>query len=200
MSTTDNPALAAVILAAGSSSRMGQPKQLLVWKGETLIRSIIAKVRAAGINTIYVVLGAHAEKVAANIADLPVQTIENPDWASGMGSSVVAGTRAAMTTQPEALLFVLVDQPFVQPELLRQLLHQYTLHPDAIIVSDYGTHPGVPALFPSFFFPRLLSLEGDAGARKLLRQHQGKTISISFPEGNFDLDTPEDWRLLLDNH
>ena len=101
MSTTDNPAVAAVILAAGSSSRMGQPKQLLVWKGETLIRTIIAKVQAAGINTIYVVLGANADKVAANIADLPVQLIENPEWASGMGSSVVAGTRAALPAHPK---------------------------------------------------------------------------------------------------
>lgn len=198
MSTTDNPAVAAVILAAGSSSRMGQPKQLLVWKGETLIRTIIAKVQAAGINTIYVVLGANADKVAANIADLPVQLIENPEWASGMGSSVVAGTRAALPAHPKALLFVLVDQPFVGPELLRQLLLQHNHHPDAIIVSDYGTHPGVPALFPAFFFPHLLSLSGDAGARKLLLQHQGKTISISFPEGNFDLDTPEEWSRLLE--
>jgi molybdenum cofactor cytidylyltransferase len=195
--TASQPTIAAIILAAGSSSRMGQPKQLLVWQGQTLIRSILAKVQAAGIAQIFVVLGANAEKIAAELDDLPVQLVHNPDWATGMGSSVVAGTQAAIPIQPEALLLTLVDQPFVSTRLLQEMIRQYTLHPDAIIVSDYGTHPGVPALFPAFFFPKLLTLDGDAGARKIIRQHPGKIISLPFPEGNFDLDTPEDWDRLL---
>lgn len=189
--------IAAVVLAAGSSSRMGQVKQLLEWEGKTLIRHILSKLRAAGITDIVVVLGANASKIEKELEGLALHVVYNEQWSEGLGSSVVAGTRAAMELDPAALLFVLVDQPYVSISLLQQIMEQYTRHSDALIVSDYGSHPGVPALFPAFFFPNLLRLSGDAGARKIIKQYTGEIHFVAFPEGKYDLDTPEDWERFL---
>lgn len=191
------PEIAAVILAAGSSSRMGQPKQLLEWQGKTLLEGIVAKVKEAGTGEVFVVLGAKAQKIIPVLEDQPITLVENPDWERGMGTSVVAGVRAAMASGADAALVVLVDQPYVSVALLRDILQLHREHPKALIVSDYGTHSGVPALFPAFFFPELLLLKGDEGARKIIKRYSREKIAVSFPEGNLDLDTPEDWNRLI---
>ena len=187
----------AIVLAAGSSSRMGQPKQLLEWEGKTLIRHILSKVSAACISDIIVVWGANATKIKKELDGLSLNLVYNEDWQEGLGSSVVAGTRESIQLDPQALLFVLVDQPYVSVQLLQQIIEQHIQNPDAVIVSDYGPHPGVPALFPAFFFPGLLELSGDAGARKIIKQYTGKVCLVPFPEGKYDLDTPEDWQAFL---
>ena len=187
-----------VTLAAGASSRLGQPKQLLVMNSTTLIRTSAEVAVNTGFGPVVVVLGAHKQKIQAEMKNLPVAVIENDAWQEGMGTSVKAGMKALLSLNPndKAVILLLCDQPFVTTSLLQNLAKEYQDSGKPIIASRYGKTLGVPALFDQQFFPLLTSLQGDEGARKIIRQHIDTVHVMPFEEGKYDIDTIEDFRRL----
>jgi len=203
----DSPEIAIILLAAGASTRMGQPKQLLAWQGETLIRRMVKMALATECPTI-VVLGANATFIHPEISDFDIKIVENEDWEKGMSTTMRVGLQALLKAQPDvqAVLFLLTDQPFVTTDYLEQLIEYFgktetrNKQPaTSIIASAYAGQLGVPALFGRAWFDELMQIEGDRGARALLMQHQEEVLAVPFPAGKFDLDTPEDFDNLITN-
>ncbi|NBC07818.1 MAG: NTP transferase domain-containing protein [Bacteroidetes bacterium] len=184
-----------VILAAGASTRMGQAKQLLQADGELLLHRIIRIGQEAGFAPLVVVTGARQQAIAPHLDGLPVQQAYNPDWATGMGSSVSVGLMAALGLLPgaPAVGFVLTDQPYVSAALLRGMKARLLDTEAAGIAAAYQQTLGVPAIFRSALYPELRQLSGQKGAKPLLRKYADELIAYPFPQGHIDLDTPADW-------
>lgn len=185
---------AAIVLAAGSSTRLGQPKQLVCYAGEPLLRRAARLAFEVGARPVIVVLGAQAADCRNLLGGLPVNVIENEEYASGMGSSLRLGMAALATLQPEAgrVLLLVCDQPLLRAEQLRELLG--TPAPDGIAAAEYCGRLGVPAVFGREHFSALASVSGDAGARALLRALPIRAVPM--PEAAVDIDTPDDLRAL----
>lgn len=182
---------AAVILAAGGSARMGRPKQLLRYQGQTFVRRIAETAQAAGCDPVLVVVGREHDAIAAELQDLAITLVPNEHWERGMGTSLRAGLEVLPAV--DAVLILACDQPQVSTTLLRQLLVTHRESGQPMVASAYAGTLGVPALFAASCFARLRSLGGDAGAKGLLRSQPNDVASVPFPEGALDLDTPEDY-------
>jgi molybdenum cofactor cytidylyltransferase len=182
--------IAAVVLAAGSSSRLGEPKQLLEFDGEPLLKRVSRVALAAGCDPVLVVLGAQAELCRTAIAELPVQVLENDEWQTGLASSIRCGISAVPESAAAAMLLT-CDQPHVSATLLRELIAASS-GGRTIAASRYAETLGIPALFPRSSFCDLLALMGDAGAKRLLLKDVGAVASVLFPEGALDIDRPAD--------
>jgi len=189
-----NQSIATILLAAGRSSRLGQPKQLLRQGGQTLVRQMARMAMLLNVGPVVVVLGANEEPIRAEIADLPVQLIHNEQWQTGMASSLRVGLAAFADESVDAFLVLLTDQPHVSPKLLHQLIDTRRQTGRGIVACQYGEPDfiGVPALFDVSYLPEFLNLTGDMGARKLIRQHTNDCATVPFPLGSVDLDTPND--------
>jgi molybdenum cofactor cytidylyltransferase len=187
-----------VILAAGGSSRLGQPKQLLLYRGKTLLRHTVDTALAVESAPVIVVLGAYAETIRAELAGLDVALIENSAWSEGMGSSVRVGLEAllAMHVEIGAVLFLLCDQPLLKVEMLRRLIERHREDGCAIAASEYGDALGAPALFDKRLFPELLTLPDAAGAKQIIERHREDAVVIPFAGGVIDIDTADDYKRL----
>lgn len=197
----DEPEIGIVILAAGASTRMGHPKQLLKWQGETLIRRIVNAALATASPTL-VVLGANAARIRPEVPNKPILIVENKDWQQGMSTSVRVGLQVLLEAHPAlaAVLFLLTDQPFVTADYLRYFISRFPSNDASILASAYDDRLGVPALFARRWFGALMELQGDQGARSIIRRHPEAVQAVPFPKGKFDLDTPEDFaRLIADS-
>ena len=185
-----------VILAAGSSSRLGQPKQNLVYQGQTLLQRIVETSLASVCRPVIVVLGANADVISATIADKPVNIIVNDDWHEGMASTIRSGLEELLTIIPgiEAAILLLCDQPFVTVQLINDLVS--TSSELEIVACAYNGTIGVPALFSSELFNELCLLNGQDGAKKILLKYPDNVITIPFPLGSVDIDTIEDFEKL----
>jgi molybdenum cofactor cytidylyltransferase len=187
---------AAIILAAGSSSRMGQSKQLLDIKGKKLLIRTIDTVLQAGISEVTVVLGSEEPMHRKILKGLPVDIVHNPDWENGMGSSLKTGLRYLISknTSLEAIVVLVCDQPLLTRENISSLLDKYHDVSKPIIASRYSGMPGVPALFDKSYFKKLAALPDDQGAKKIILQNPADVYEVDFPGGEVDLDTMEDYR------
>lgn len=185
----------AVILAAGSSSRLGRPKQLLEWRERPLLQHALLSAAPIFEQRIVVVLGAHAETIRAGIDFAEARSIDNPDWQEGMASSIRAGVQA-LPASAAAALFLLCDQPLVTSAHLQNLLQAWQTAPHCIVASHYRQACGVPALFPAEYFAHLLSLKGDRGAKPLFKQFQDSLLKIPLPEAELDIDSQADFERL----
>lgn len=186
-----------LILAAGASSRMGQPKQQLVYEQKTLLQRSIYTALSIPQAIVLVVLGANAEAIKTDIADLPVQIVYNAHWETGMSSSIRAGINA-LTNHPgvDDALLMLCDQPFVDVGLLKHLISHRQQNGGYMIACQYGNTLGVPALFSKHYFDELLALSGQEGAKKVLMRHKDSLVTIPFEKGSIDIDTPADFNKL----
>jgi molybdenum cofactor cytidylyltransferase len=186
----DSPIL---ILAAGASTRMGRPKQMLVVDGQPLLMHSVREATATGAD-VFVVIGAHAEEHKALLSSLPIHLVEHTQWQNGMGSSLKAGLKKILAANPAAtgVLVMLCDQPKVSRAHLETLLNCAAQSEKEIVASHYDQTLGVPALFKQSMFSSLLALGDEAGAAKLIRNHPDSVEVVDFPEGSIDLDTPED--------
>ncbi|MFT4661698.1 MAG: molybdenum cofactor cytidylyltransferase [Patiriisocius sp.] len=191
-----NSKIVAVILAAGASTRMGQPKQLLPWKSTTLLNHCINEVIQADIIETAVILGSNHEEIQSTIKPSTIHCIYNTNWENGMGSSIAKATEYAMKKNIDGVLFVLADQPFVDSNYLNILLNEYIPKQNQIIGTSYNNHVGVPAIFDKRYFSELISLTGKQGAKDLIHKYAPKVTKFS-PDFDFqDIDTPEDYRQL----
>lgn len=182
-----------VILAAGASARLGQPKQLLRFEGETLLGKTARVALESGCHPVVVVLGAHAETCHAEISKLSLHIVRNQNWPDGMASSIRAGVEAlrALDDQLEAIILLVCDQPHISAAVIRELLAARR-GDKTIVASQYADKLGVPALFAAGYFAELENLGGDAGARLLFSKHAQATAAVSFPEGTIDIDVMAD--------
>ncbi len=188
--------VAGVILAAGSSSRVGQPKQLLEWRGQPFIRVVAQTALESGLSPVVVVLGADAEQVRPVISDLPLVVVHNPDWAQGQSTSAKVGLKV-LPPKTGAAIFLLVDQPQVPAMLLRALvdLHADTLAP--IVSPLVDGRRGNPVLFDRITFPDFESLEGDVGGRPLFAKYSPAWLPWLDNSLALDVDTLLDYQRLL---
>lgn len=198
MPTASTPLIPAVLLAAGASSRMGQPKQLLTYQGQTLLRRAAETALAAGCQPLIVVTGALHHELAAEVADLPVRLVRNDIWEAGMGTSIGVGVQAAEEAAPEApaVLVLLSDQPLITAEHLRQLLAAWQ-QSGLPVATAYADTVGVPAVFGRVVWPQLLALPAAAGAKPLLQRLGDELGTVPCPAAALDVDTPEQYRQLL---
>ncbi len=194
-----NPNIGIVILAAGASTRMGTPKQLLRYQERSLLRHTVEVAIASICRPIVVVLGAYAQLIQPEISQLPVQIVENLQWNQGMSSSIRVGIGKLKTSNPEveAVIITLCDQPFISTEIINQLALTYHSTNQPIIACEYAETLGVPALFSDRLFSELMTLKSSEGAKQVIKKHFQEVFSISFPEGATDIDTPKEYAELF---
>lgn len=185
-----------ILLAAGEASRMGQPKQLLTYQGQTLIHHAVMSLLHAPCDRIIVVLGAHDDSVRPGLTHLPVKIMYNPDWKKGMSSSIQAGM-SLVPENADAVMISLVDQPKVDANWFSKMLVARKQKEAKLVVTAYGEMLGVPALFSTPWLPALRSLEGEYGARDLIRNNAEQALALQFEAAAQDIDTPEDYQQLL---
>ncbi len=190
--------ISALLLAAGQSQRMGQPKPLLQWRGQPLVRHMAQLALAAEIDDLVVVTGYEAAAVAPVIADLPVTILHNPRFAAGQSTSLIAGL-AALSYATTAVLVLLVDQPLLTSELLSTLAAAARSNPGRIIVPTYGEQCGTPVALPRSLWPAVAQLQGDRGARQLFADYpeQVLLVPVDSPAVLQDADTPAAYAALL---
>ena len=186
---------AAVVLAAGASTRLGQPKQLVRIDGESLLHRTARLALEAGCSPVHVVLGFDADSMRAELQGLAADPVVNREWQEGMGASLRSGIEALRRSdpQPHAVLILVCDQPRLPADHLRALLARHqSARRIAITASVYARRTGVPAIFAAKLFSALLASSGDRGARDLIRAHAAEVQGIPWPAGELDLDLPDD--------
>ena len=188
--------IAVLILAAGDSSRLGEPKQLLRFRGRSLIRTAARAALESDCRPVVAVLGSRAERVQVELNDLPVTTAVNRYWQAGMNSSILAGLQVLAGDVCGAII-MLCDQPFVSAQLLNQLASIHLTTGSGIVASEFGGTLGVPAFFSREHFLELAALSQSEGARSVILKHRGRARRVLFPEGAFDIDTYEDYLAAL---
>ncbi len=195
MSTSPGDNYGIVLLAAGSSSRLGEPKQLLILNGVSLVKKMAEIALEVTLCTV-VVIGACAEKVAAELNDTPIEIVENKFFEDGIASSIHAGLNALMKTCTEikGAIFIVCDQPFISSKTLLELIEKKNETDKGIVASEYARTWGTPVLFKPKYFKELLELKGDAGAKKLIGLYPGDVAIVDFPLGEMDIDTMEDYK------
>lgn len=192
--------LPAIVLAAGASTRLGRPKQLVIYKGETLLARAIRLAFEASAEPVLCILGANCEPIRAAMTGNAAVAVVNERWEDGISSSIHAGLNAVNQSVPDArgALLLACDQPFITADHLRRLLQVASEPGEPIIAaSTYAGVRGIPAVFPRRVFSYLYALRGDKGARALLIDPPCELIEVRFEGGEIDIDVPDD---LLDLH
>lgn len=189
--------LSGVLLAAGASRRLGRPKQLLVWRGETLVRRAARTALESGVDELVVVAGSHRDAVAESLEGLDLRVVENDRWQAGLGTSISAGVRAA---SGDAMLLMLADQPGVDTALLRELVAGMKSGCERVACAYAGVI-GVPALFSDpEDLAALRGLSGERGAHSLLRRSGATVLAIPAERAAHDIDDEVDWRRWREAH
>ncbi len=188
--------LAVVILAAGSSTRLGQAKQLLPYQGKTLLRYIVDIAVASKIDDIYAVTGYQQDQITQTLKDAQVSFIHNSEFNSGIASSIRSAVRE-LQEDYDGLLFITCDQLYLTSEILNELIAQYQSNPLHITCCQYEVGYGIPACFDKQYFEELLLLEGDVGAKKIIDTHMQGVQFVSFPLGHIDIDRISDLDYLI---
>jgi molybdenum cofactor cytidylyltransferase len=187
-----------IILAAGNSSRLGSPKQLLTYEGKTLLQQSLQLALDSIAHPVVVVVGAHADRINKETDFNSAHIVANADWQEGLASSIRCGINALLEIDPltEGAVLMLCDQPYVTPDLINELVatHQHT--GKAIVASGYSDTLGVPALFHKSVFNLLLQLKDDAGAKGIIQRNRQDTAVVAFPKGDVDIDTEADYQEL----
>jgi molybdenum cofactor cytidylyltransferase len=200
-----------IILAAGSSTRLGEPKQLLSYQHKSLLARTIEAAKNAGDAKVVVILGDKHTAIAEDIEPLGVDVIYNAAWEEGMSSSVRVGLSALLkgqtgaghaaaddvAAQLEGVILTVCDQPFLTSAVLQALLDEAKLSGKSIVASAYKDTLGTPVFFGRQYFEDLLALKGAQGARMLLKKYEAELASVPFDKGEIDIDTPEDYQKLI---
>lgn len=189
---------ALIILAAGASSRLGFPKQTLLYKGRTLLEIAIEAGLKSKCKQVTVVLGANTDKIEPGLQDYPINIIHNPGWETGMGSSIALAIKTIQdNTSISQAVIMLCDQPFVTSRLIDSLLYKQQETNKKIIACSYKDTMGVPVLLNRSLFDELILLQGQEGAKKILNAHPDDLATIPFEKGGVDIDTVADYEELL---
>ena len=188
-----------IILAAGNSSRLGEPKQLLVYNETNLLKNTIEAASLMPNSLVIVVTGSNHKLIEQQLDAAKISISFNADWESGMSSSIVKGLNDLLTLSPniEKCIISVCDQPFISNAIFESLLGNYHESGKGIIASAYSETLGTPVLFAQKYFNELLELEGQEGAKKIINKFMDDTFAVPFEKGNIDIDTPEDYNKLI---
>ncbi|WP_298754733.1 nucleotidyltransferase family protein [uncultured Psychroserpens sp.] len=184
--------IAILILAAGSSNRMGTAKQLLTIGHTTLIGKSIETALQSNANEVFCVLGANAETIRKSINSYKANVIINTNYNNGLSSSIIAGLDHIENLNFDAVLITLADQPRIDVNYLNVLIDSFNQNPSKISASDYQDNSGVPAIFPKTYFKQLKRLEGDKGAKNVLNSNNQNVIKVNC-NTLLDIDTQQDY-------
>jgi molybdenum cofactor cytidylyltransferase len=195
-----------LIIAAGESKRLGQPKQLLMLDGQSLINRLIEKVKQAGDFPITLVLGANADQIQQQLNHSNLHIVLNTDWQEGMASSIRVGLAQMVQEQTnstqkniqiDGIMILVCDQPFINPTHIQSLLQIQQQTKQPIAACYYAQVLGTPALFHASIFHDLMALEGDTGAKKIINAREEEVAKLHFEKGIIDIDTIEDYHKLI---
>ena len=186
-----------ILLAAGASKRLGRPKQLLTFSGNTFLQNSVRAASSSHAFTTIVVLGCDSASMI-NKVNSNTHVVINPDWQEGMASSIRNGIKSLLEEEPsaEGAILMTCDQPFVDAAVLNNLIEAHQRSGKPIVACAYQNTFGPPALFHKSLFSELLQLYGDIGARSVVKQHADDVEVISFPKGEVDIDTEADYEKL----
>ena len=188
---------AIILLAAGSSSRLGRPKQLIEFQGKKLIQKAIGEAQKSKADSLVVVLGWNPELIKSTFDSKQIPFVINENWEEGMASSMQTGLRFLMEKEhPDQVILMLVDQPYVESKLLDRLILEKERTGKGIVACSYSDTLGVPVIFDQKYFEELLKLKGSDGAKKVILRNKANVFAIDFPLGAVDLDTAEDLKRL----
>lgn len=191
---------AIIILAAGGSTRLGAPKQLLKDKnGVSFLKKICTIALSIDCQKVYCILGAYHESISKELEDLAVVPLVNAQWDTGLASSLHLSIVHLSTHHPdiESAVFLVCDQPFISKLLLETIVKEHASTGKPIVACHYQHIMGTPALFARSMFPELLKVSGDRGAGTVIKDHAEKVALVEFKEGIFDIDTTNDYELYL---
>lgn len=187
-----------VILAAGASTRLGRPKQLLKYNNKSLLQNAIDAALQSIAGSVVVVLGANAEQVSNEINKSGINVLINKEWEEGMASSVRNGLNEILffNSSTDAVIFMVCDQPFISAQVINDMIALQRKTGQPIVTCNYGEAIGPPALFHKSLFHELMELKGDAGARKIIQRHSSEVVTVLFEKGKIDIDTETDYNNL----
>ncbi|UII19482.1 nucleotidyltransferase family protein [Fulvivirga ligni] len=188
------PKIGIIILAAGSSSRMGKPKQLLPLGKGSMLSHVVQESLKSHAAEVICVLGANSTLIQSEINSSAVRVLINDSWQHGLGTSIACAVEHC--EHLDALLITLGDQPLVDTEYLNDMIREFRSNNDKIIATSYDGRPGVPALFPKAYFKDLQQLTGDQGAKTILKQNAPDIIILEANDKTFDVDTEADYNQL----
>lgn len=188
----------AIILAAGGSGRFGRPKQLLAFRGESLVRRAARCATEACGPRVVVVAGDTRTLIEAELRESAASVVENPNWRSGLGTSIRCGLQHLIASTPEldAVVLLACDQPFVDTRTIAALVAEQATSGKAIVASSYANTLGIPALFDRSCFEALRTLPDDSGAKALIESRRADVAEVEFEQGAIDIDTPADFERL----
>jgi molybdenum cofactor cytidylyltransferase len=186
--------IAGVVLAAGTSSRMGQNKLFMELDGEPLVRRVVGRAAAAGVDPLIVVLGHEAERVQRALEGIQYLPVVNAEYERGVTSSLRAGIHAAAGTPARAAVVVLADMPFVTSAMIATLVEKYRRSEAPLVISDYQGVNAPPMLYDRSLFEELAVPEGHGCGKQVVKRHRHEAESASWPvESLTDLDEPADY-------
>jgi molybdenum cofactor cytidylyltransferase len=194
---------AVLLLAAGSASRMGEPKQLLKWKNTTILENAIQVASQLKVEQTVVVLGAHYETIISNINKGNHSVVKNKYWDQGLGNSIAFGVRYIQEsfTEIENILIMLADQPLIDFNFLNRMVEQHIINENQIVCTAYKNKKlGVPAIFNKLFFEELMQLNSDKGARNILKKYSEELIYINGGDLIQDIDTMDEYKTIYNKH
>lgn len=191
-------AFAGIVLAAGESSRMGDDKALLIYRGRTFLENIISALREAEVGRVVVVLGHHAELVQQRIDLSSVEVVVNREYRRGQTSSLQAGLRALAENEPHGVILCLVDHPVVSADTLKQLIHNFMISGRPVVIPQINGKHGHPVLLGRELFSGILGLGPDEGADTVIHQYRDRTAFVEVTDAGIllDVDDPESYRAL----
>jgi molybdenum cofactor cytidylyltransferase len=191
--------LSAILLAAGESKRMGEPKQLMPLGSSTVLEQAIDNLLNSAVNEVIVVLGYKAEEIIKTLAAKPVKIIVNPNYRQGMSTSIIAGL-ILIDSQAQAVMLALGDQPLVDSQTINQLIDEFYNHDKGIAVPAYQGRRGHPIIFAIKYKPKLLELKADIGGRQIIQHHPDDVLEVAVDSESIiaDIDTRDDYRSQLD--
>jgi len=185
-----------IILAAGSSARMGRPKQNLTFKNLTFLQRIASTAASLNCGPVIIVLGSNAPLFSEDYEN--AIAVINDNWQEGMASSICCGLKKLLDKYPsiEGAIITVCDQPYISAAVLNDMITTQQKTGKRIVACSYGEIIGPPALFHKAFFPEVMKLRGDAGARKIIQQNMDEVATVLFPQGRIDIDTEADYDAL----
>ena len=194
MPTDESCAVAGIILAAGSSTRMGSNKLLLLLEGESVLRRVVRRAFAARLDPLVIVLPPDSDGLASELSGLPGRPVENPDPGRGQPSSLRVGIEA-LPAEVDAAVVLLGDMPLVTEAMIAALVRRYGETRAPLVVSEYGGVAAPPTLYGRVLFEELVGAE--EGGRMVVARHRARAESLHWPpEALADLDVPADYARL----
>lgn len=194
------PNIAIAILAAGNSSRMGQPKQLLKWGNETLISHAVKNALSTTVEDVVLILGANYKDIIEEVQSFPIKILSNEHWQEGLGSSIAKAAQYCLESvqQLDGLFITLADQPLISSVYLQKMINNFDSNANQILATRYEANKkGVPVLFDNIYFSELASITGDDGAKKLLKKYSDNVVALTSEAINLDIDTKADYQKLI---